>query len=165
MSKLVLSVNTEKFVREEREEYGTVREAIAEFATTNKLKGAKMIPVNAKNLGTEGKQILLVITEVNAQKKPANLKVSDTIHVGKELSDEIRSGEQNFSGLLDCPLIHHTNESNGVDYPLIVRPTLEADPKAQEMLASFELTAETEVSKAVTRDVPAIEDILSSMQV
>ena len=106
MSTLVLKVNNEIYQRTERDEFGTVRQAIKEFANANSFKGAKCVPVNATNLGTEGKQILLVIKEVDDKKRPEDLAVSDTIHVGREISDMIRSGEIAFSSLLEFPIIN-----------------------------------------------------------
>lgn len=164
MSKLKLSVNTEVFQRTDREEYGTVREALKDFAADNSLKNAKCVPVNATNLSTLGKQVLLVMKEVNPQKKEHNLKVSDTIHVGREISDMIREGEIAFTALLDFPIIQHENNSNGAVYPLVVRPTTSIED-SEESLSEFTLTLDTEVTKAYERDVPSINAILSSMQV
>lgn len=164
MSKLKLSVNTEVFQRTDREEYGTVREAIENFTKDNDLKASKCVPVNATNLSTAGKQVLLVIKEVNAQKKEHNLKVSDTIHVGREISDMIREGEIAFTALLDFPIVQHENNSNGAVYPLVVRPTVSVED-SEESLAEFTLTSDTQVTQAYERDVPSITAILSSMQV
>lgn len=164
MSTLVLKVNNEVYQREERTEFGTVKQAIENFAKENKFAGAKMIPVNATNLGSAGKQMLLVIKEVDASKKPSELASSDTIHVGREISDMVRSGEIAFSALLDFPIILHENNTNGAEYPLVVKPTISAEVN-EEAMSSFVLTSDTKVTRAYQREVTNIEDILKTMQV
>ena len=156
MIKVALPLNTEPaYVRAPREEYGTIREIIAEFITVHGVKDAKCVPVNAKNLATEDKQILLKVIEIHPTKAVRNLKESITIHVGREISNMFRAKEIGFANLLDFPVVHHANLGNGAEYPCVYRPSVDAED-SESTLESYELKVDTKASVAYVPDAPVL---------
>lgn len=162
MTKVKLGVNREIYQRADRQEFGLLRDVIAEFAEDNNIK-AECVPVNPKNLATYGKQALFVIREIHKTKKEENKLKSDTIHLGTELSDKLRDREISFSSLLDFPVILHTNQDESATYPLIVSPTVDA--VEDENFKNMSITADSEVTIEYKRNVVDIKDILANMQV
>ena len=142
--------------------YGTIREVIAQFKKDEKLKNVEFRPKSAVNVGRAGKQMMFIIKEVNPDKLPSELVVSDDLFLSVAMSDQIRSGELHTSALLDFELVHHTNESNGADYPLIVRPTGAVD---NSVLDKFAVNETSTVSKAYEWDASSTEDVLALMNI
>ena len=157
MAKVKLGLQTEIYQRVERDEYGSIRSLVKEYMKENKVKQAKCVPVNASNLAKKDKQILLAIKDLDGKVMP-----SKVIHVSTELSNEIRAGITPFVAIADFPVIHHVNNTNQADYPMVVRPTAEFE--IPEEFADLAITESTETVE-YKREIPNIKAILKNMTV
>lgn len=124
------------FVREERTEFGTVREALTNFAKAEKLENVSFQGVNAFNMANFGNQMMIMFTGTTkgTKTKPGEFVQSKPINIGVAISDRIRKGIINMSSILEFPIILHTNAGSSSDsaYLLVVSPTRKIDNKIIE---------------------------------
>ena len=102
---------------------GTVEEVLKAFKESTGVKDCEMIYKADENFANTGSMMMFIIAEVNDKKEEGDLFTSDDIFLSRKMSDQIRTGELNFSALLDFVVVHHTNNTDGSEYPLMVRPS------------------------------------------